>query len=489
MLERVLIALIVAVLLDQMHAAEPVDALADAVFGTNHNFGQNARVVREVAASSNASAAVIRILPALTNGDSETRRLAAWALWWFGTNTAPAVPLLIDHLNGPGDDAEIRRQFTRALGVTGQWGKPGLPVLFKVFSGTNESDSVRIDARLGIQAIDTAGEMRKQLHSVWRDRRQPDAWRREAFEAFHGTNSFHRNLVDELCATLKDNTETDGVRNIAAEMLVRASSDVLHRWRFGELGIVKANGLLVQIQKAFQAADRNLPAEVDRAMSAVSSKLTWDFIVILAFLIIAAVGLWITKGIVRRTAGTRTLAAVYVVESPSQGTQGSAFFLAGVGFVTCWHVIEEDSVIFHNADVSKTSRMTVLKVDRNLDLAVFAADAALTEELKAAPGKVRLHQEVMVVGFPKWDKDSSGTILQTQVTGKRKCFQHLRFTVDTPIIAGSSGGPVIDWRGRVVGVASGGPGNREDLDDVESRFIPIEAVYELIKREANVAST
>ena len=68
--------------------------------------------------------------------------------------------------------------------------------------------------------------------------------------------------------------------------------------------------------------------------------------------------------------------AVWVIESDGD-TQGSAFFLEGVGLVTCAHCLDENPYVYHSTDHSKRFKVKVLKQDKHRDLAVLELPSEL----------------------------------------------------------------------------------------------------------------
>ena len=122
------------------------------------------------------------------------------------------------------------------------------------------------------------------------------------------------------------------------------------------------------------------------------------------------------------TAGLRR--AVWVVESdidkfppdhsPSDGElmQGTAFYLAGVGWVTCCHCLETGGVdhsavkfLFRPDNPSKRYPFKVVRSQATVDLAVLSADipAGEFEPLQVATGSSPQYRDlIQVVGWPEY---------------------------------------------------------------------------------------
>jgi putative serine protease PepD len=134
---------------------------------------------------------------------------------------------------------------------------------------------------------------------------------------------------------------------------------------------------------------------------------------------------------------------------------------SGSELVTNFHVIDESwSSGVVTVDVRQGDRTivgTIERVDPNDDLAIIHV-AEVLPVLQAAPSRPTLAQAVMVVGSPL---GLGGSVSVGVVSGFRSVEGSDYVQFSAPISPGNSGGPVVDARGRVVGVASAkleGPG-------------------------------
>jgi hypothetical protein len=148
---------------------------------------------------------------------------------------------------------------------------------------------------------------------------------------------------------------------------------------------------------------------------------------------------------------------VWVLECGTANRQGTGFFLAGVGFVTCAHVLGPDTVAFHPSNSSKTFKTSILKFDQHLDLAVLNVIGCPQQSgLLRSPTQPSHYDKVMVSGYPNYGfgdliNKSWGNVATVKVR------QGVTYIVPTTGIAqGMSGGPLVDDRYRVVGIASRG---------------------------------
>ena len=129
--------------------------------------------------------------------------------------------------------------------------------------------------------------------------------------------------------------------------------------------------------------------------------------------------------------------------------------VGGSDLVTNLHVVADALAAgTQTVDViqgDRTLRGTVVRTDRTDDLAVVHVGERLPP-LSAAGSRPRLGEMVMVVGSPL---GLGGTISIGLVSGFRSIEGSDWVQFSAPISPGNSGGPVVDSRGEVIGIASG----------------------------------
>ncbi|MEP6833816.1 MAG: trypsin-like peptidase domain-containing protein [Gemmatimonas sp.] len=150
------------------------------------------------------------------------------------------------------------------------------------------------------------------------------------------------------------------------------------------------------------------------------------------------------------------LDAMFVIETNS--SQGTGFYLDGIGIVTCAHVVNTNDEIRISLGRPGSSATTALIrwADPDADVAVLLAKHDARRTLNAARSQVEMRQTIRVLGYPSADPrhsqfESTGRVIQLKT--------HMGNTialVDADIIAGVSGGPVLDLDGNVVGMARSG---------------------------------
>lgn len=187
--------------------------------------------------------------------------------------------------------------------------------------------------------------------------------------------------------------------------------------------------------------------------------------------------------------------AIWVIECTRPFmSQGTAFELDSVGFVTSAHVVLDDFGFATARDLMAyqpraPERQFPVRVedwDYANDLAIlsfpFSSRMKLTP--KFAP-RLMPGEQVHYAGFPNYDRGS--TIFEGfgQVVGMKQKILSPRYAVTCPIVKGASGSPVFDRLYKVIGVASEGA---ETFDraitgiDVQFGAIPIDVLLRLHQR-------
>ena len=134
---------------------------------------------------------------------------------------------------------------------------------------------------------------------------------------------------------------------------------------------------------------------------------------------------------------------------------GSGFAVSDLGYVvTNNHVTEfcNDVYIQHQG---KTIPATVISTDSKNDLALLKGEFRPSKVFALSKEKSKIMQKVYVAGFPFGKqisssiKVSSGII--TSLSGANDNFSNIQ--IDAAIQPGNSGGPIVDDKGNVIGVA------------------------------------
>ena len=136
-------------------------------------------------------------------------------------------------------------------------------------------------------------------------------------------------------------------------------------------------------------------------------------------------------------------------------SMGSGFFVTRAGhLVTNYHVIEECNAVKTNI-LGKEVRTDIIAVDKTNDLAIIKAEMNPSKVFPVSNKDVSLLQDVIVAGFPLGKsvsaiiKTHKGSVTALAGFGDN----YSNFQTDATINQGNSGGPIMDQKGNVVGVA------------------------------------
>lgn len=160
-----------------------------------------------------------------------------------------------------------------------------------------------------------------------------------------------------------------------------------------------------------------------------------------------------------REIARRTLPSVVLVVMADQTSNsvvyGSGFFVRPDVIATNFHVIENASKGYAKivGEETKYEIIGAVGIDQSNDLALLKLKAASGKALSlSGTGQVEIGDQVFAVGNPK---GLEGTFSQEIVSSIRRDGESRLLQITAPISPGSSGGPVLDASGQVVGVAVG----------------------------------
>ena len=133
---------------------------------------------------------------------------------------------------------------------------------------------------------------------------------------------------------------------------------------------------------------------------------------------------------------------------------GSAVVVGQGGLLlTSAHVVEGCTALTVHAGLARLGGVEVRALHPEIDLAILAVPG-LTRPPVPVRAEVRIGEEVILIGFPGRSigrEDPTVTVGHVSALGMLRQTQSLQFTA--PLGSGNSGGPLLDRRGQLVGIA------------------------------------
>jgi S1-C subfamily serine protease len=159
---------------------------------------------------------------------------------------------------------------------------------------------------------------------------------------------------------------------------------------------------------------------------------------------------------------------------------GSAFLIAPRLLVTNAHVADAGSPVLAVRPVRIP--LKIRRTDEKNNLALLSVDVDLTSRpLPLASEAVSRGEQVFAIGNPE---GLEKTISQGIISGLRKRGERDLLQVTSPISHGSSGGPILNAKGEVVGVAVGTLEDGQNLNFA----VPVAYVRAILEQRADAAN-
>lgn len=149
---------------------------------------------------------------------------------------------------------------------------------------------------------------------------------------------------------------------------------------------------------------------------------------------------------------------------------GSGFFIADNIIVTNYHVVEGASEIYcySNNSTIKYEISKYFEVDKKSDLILLYSDKLTRPPIKmATTNTIYPGEKIYVIGSPK---GLPATISDGIISGVRNFDELNLIQITAPISSGSSGGPVVNSSGELVGVAVGQFEESQNLNFAVPKF-------------------
>jgi RNA-directed DNA polymerase len=169
--------------------------------------------------------------------------------------------------------------------------------------------------------------------------------------------------------------------------------------------------------------------------------------------------------------------AVWILEERGGGKQGTAFAAEGLDLLTAAHVLGAQNEATCAPLAARGILVAPARRDDHVDVARLTIPGRIPVQLPIGDSStVRAGEVLRVLGFPLHRDGGSVHVNRGLVTAFSPWHGVPHWIVDCPIVHGNSGGPVLNAKNEVVGIAVKGQGIPRvfQSDDELSRFVPIE---------------
>lgn len=143
--------------------------------------------------------------------------------------------------------------------------------------------------------------------------------------------------------------------------------------------------------------------------------------------------------------------------------QGTAFMVEGIGLVTCQHVLGSNPYVYRYNDLANTIPVKIKTENEDLDLAILTLQGDRDDNYYgfslATNADNTIGQKVIWAGFPQFAPGAEPTVINTEITSKKKEHGVAKLQIGARVVSGNSGGPLFDENLKIIGIADKG---RED---------------------------
>jgi serine protease Do len=151
---------------------------------------------------------------------------------------------------------------------------------------------------------------------------------------------------------------------------------------------------------------------------------------------------------------------IYAINNLEEVSQGSGFFIAPRIGITNFHVLEgsKNAVILIGEETYKIEEILDSSSSDKKDFIVFKTDYQTKDPLKISSTRPLIGEDIFAIGSPK---GLTNSLTKGTISGFR---ENHRIQIDATIDHGSSGGPLFNQRGEVIGITTSGVGTGSELN-------------------------
>ncbi|QIJ03969.1 reverse transcriptase domain-containing protein [Shewanella chilikensis] len=183
-----------------------------------------------------------------------------------------------------------------------------------------------------------------------------------------------------------------------------------------------------------------------------------------------------------RTPLDKACDSIFIIENMLDQSQGTGFLLKGIGIVTNEHVVSDidedlsdllELFRHHEQDIKRPVKFQ--KSCKSRDLAILKPTTSYNGIKRLPVGddsQLGVGSKVTVLGFPQYSPGETPYINTGKIIQSKLLYNEKIWLLDIPVIHGNSGGPVLNERQEVVGVAAIGSPKHDNSTKLHG-FIPI----------------
>jgi RNA-directed DNA polymerase len=175
--------------------------------------------------------------------------------------------------------------------------------------------------------------------------------------------------------------------------------------------------------------------------------------------------------------------AVWLLLDKEKNLQGTAFAVEDGFLLTAWHCVAQEMWATRPGFDDKMYPISVEKKDEIRDLAQISVKARVPVQFQIGDDSgLQIGRSIAVLGFPRYHDGDSVSFRRGHITQSRSYLRVSHYIVDADIVVGNSGGPVLDEKNKVIGIAVKGvriPGIFSQFTDQLSSFVPISLIGQM----------